>query len=263
MDIISIFGAVWRHKFVTIPVILLVLLGAVYIVKVKAPVYSSSASVLLATPPAAPTSAQIAANPKLKKISANNPYENLGGLPVVADAVISVVTSPTSETALVKAGADPRYQTQLSSAFGTPPIIQITGVGSTPQEAILSAKLVTQATMTDLYDMQKAQGVNPFYMVKSIELVPPSAPTASVSSKLRTLIALLALGAIMLFLVVSVMDVFDRRRKAADAPDNDVLPSVRPRSRTTRQLGTRRYDSDPAEAPRAIGSRSGSRAQRS
>jgi hypothetical protein len=197
----------------------------------------------------------------LKKINSNNPYMNIGGLPMVADAVLSVLTSPTSQQALVEAGADPRYQAVLSTAFGTPPIIQISGVGSTPQEAILSAKLVTQATMKDLYQMQKAQGANPFYMIKSVELVRPSPATASVSSKLRTLIALLALGAILLFLVVSTMDVFQRRRNGKSAhEDEDVLP--RPMSRSPRPADPSRRGYAAAWRPREGGSRVRSRAGR-
>lgn len=232
MDLLSIVGALWRHKFAVLPVILLTFLGAFYVVAVKKPVYSSSASVLLLNPPNPPTPAQIRADPKLRGISPNNPYLNIGGLLTVADAVISVLTSSTSQQALVNAGADPRYQATLSIAAGLPPIVQITGVGSTPQVAISSAKLVTRAAMADLYKMQRAQGVNPFYMIKPVELVPPSAATASVSSKLRTLIALLGLSAILLFLVVSVMDVIDRRRKGkSSAEDDEMLPRAMPRDR--------------------------------
>ncbi len=269
MDLLSILGALWRHKFAALPVMLLTVLGAYYVVVVKAPVYSSSASVLLVSPPVAPTPAQIAANPKLKRLSSNNPYINLGGLPVVADAVISVVTAPTSQQHLLQAGADPRYQITLSTAFGTPPIIQISGVGSSSQAAILSAKLVTRATMNDLYQMQKAQGVNPFYMIRSVELVRPSAATSSVSSKLRTLIALLALGAILLFLVVSVMDVIDRRRKGKLADEDEgMMPGATPRSaRYPEPRQSRRAEDWPprnaTSIARSASSRARSRAGRS
>jgi hypothetical protein len=213
MDLLSISGAIWRHKLVTIPLIAFILLGALYVVKFKAPVYNSSSSFLLVNPPGPPTAAQIAANPRLGKVNTNNPYANFGDLNVTADAVLSVLTSPSSQQALAEAGADPRYQAALSSAFGTPPIIQITGVGSSAQEAIKTANLVTNAAITDLHQLQKSQGVNPSYMITSVKLVPPIAATKSSSGKLRTLIALVGLGVILLFVAVSVMDVIGKRRK--------------------------------------------------
>ena len=73
MDLISIFRAVWRHKLVTIPVILLTCLAAFYVIAIKAPIYQASASFALVYPPGPPTAAQIVANPKLAKINPANP----------------------------------------------------------------------------------------------------------------------------------------------------------------------------------------------
>jgi capsular polysaccharide biosynthesis protein len=218
MDLFSIIGAVWRHKLAAIPVIVVVALGAFYVVKLKAPVYQASASVLFVNPPAAPTASQLAANPGLAKISPENPYVNFGSLPVVADVVISVVTSAAGQQALVAAGADPRYQVALSPAPDSPPIIEITGVGATAQEAVNTANLVSAATKADLYQMQKQQGVNSLYMIKSIELVRPVQAQLSVSGKLRTLIAVLGLGVVLLFVFISAAEALEKRRMTHSGP---------------------------------------------
>lgn len=219
MDLISIVMTVWRHKFAAIPIILLTALGSFYVVAVKAPTYEAESSLLLLLPPAGPTAAQVAKHPSLGKINANNPYVTIGDLAVIADAVINVVTSDTSETALVRAGADPQYQLALSTDTDSPPIIQITGIGPTPQEAILSAKLVTTATENDLYQLQQSQSVNSFYMIKSTQLVAPTQATEALSGKLRTLIAVVGLGVLLLFIVISVAEVLEKRRTiGADRP---------------------------------------------
>jgi hypothetical protein len=223
MDLLSIFRAVWRCKVATIPVILLTMLGAVYIVKVKPPVYEAQSTLLMLAPAGPPTSSQIAADPKLKKQNANNPYNNYGSLSVIADSVIQIVTSGASQPALLRQGASPQYLLSLSTDYSNPPIITITGIGPSPQEAILTANVVTHAAASELYKLQKANGTGPAYMVKPVQLVKPTTATLSSSSKFRSLIAVLGLGAILLFIAVSVTDAVAKRRKddpvVADASD--------------------------------------------
>jgi capsular polysaccharide biosynthesis protein len=211
MDLLDIFAAVWRRKFLSIPVILLTAVGALYFLKIKPPVYQASASLLIITPQS-PTAAQIAANPKLKKISNHNPYLDYGNLQIVGDAVIQLVTSPASWPALANAGVNPKYTMSLSTDVGDPPIIEITGSGSTAQAAINSAAVLSQTAATDLYKLQKEQGVNGAYMLQAAQLVRPTQALRSSSGKLRSVIAVLGLGIVFLFLVISVSDAVDKRR---------------------------------------------------
>lgn len=212
MDLLSIAEILWRRKIVTIPVIVLTALAAFYVVKVKPPIYQAQSSLLM-VPPSPPTAAQIAANPQLAKINPNNPYINYGDLSVVADTLIDTVTDSSNQQALVAKGADPRYELTLSTDYGNPPIIDITGIGRTPQIAMRSAQLVTEAAEADLVTLQTDQGVNTLYMIKGTQLVTPSYASQSVSGKLRTLIAVLAAGVLMLFVAVSLIEAVDRRRR--------------------------------------------------
>ena len=225
MDLLSIIRAVWRCKVATIPVILLTLLGAFYIAKIKPPVYEASSSLLMLAAPGPPSESQVAANPRLKKLNPNNPYVDYGDLSVVADSVIEVVTSGAAQPALIRQGANPQYQLSLSTDVSNPPIIDVTGIGSSPQEAILTADVVTRAAAADLYKLQQEQGTSPAYMIKPVQLVKPTTATLSSSSKLRSLIAVLGLGAILLFIAVSVTDALAKRRRndgphVVEAPDS-------------------------------------------
>ena len=225
MDLASIIATVWRHKLATIPVIMLTLLGVFYVFAIKAPVYEASAGVLLIPAPSAPSAAQIAADPALGNVDASNPYLIYGDLGVAADAVISQVSSPSDQQALIQAGADPRYQVALSTAPGNPPIITITGVGRSPQEAIKSADLVMAAVSTDLRQLQQAQHVNSKYMITADDILLPTKTQTSLSSKLRTLIAVLAIGAILLLIAVSVSQTVQRRRD--NSPDSRMSARTR------------------------------------
>ncbi len=216
MDLISLITAFWRHKLVTIPVILLTLLGAYYELAVKPPVYQATSSFLLSNPPGPPTAGQIAAKPALGRISPNNPYTTYGNLSIAGAVVVQLVTSPSVQARLVAAGANPKYQIAPNTQFGfTAPIIQITGVGPTPREAILTADLVTAQAVKELYLMQRNQGVNPYYMIKALQIATPQTAQLSASGKLRSLIAVLGLGAVMLFVAVSTAEAVARRRVGA------------------------------------------------
>src|SRR5262249_7324062 len=158
----------------------------VYIVKIKPPVYEAQSSLLMLAAPGPPSASQIAADPKLRKQNSNNPYNEYGTLSVIADSVIERVTSAAAQPALIRQGANPQYQLSLSTDLSNPPIIDVTGIGSSLQSAILTANVVTRATAAEVYKMQQAQGTSPSYMIKAVQLVKPTTATRSSSSKFRS-----------------------------------------------------------------------------
>ena len=217
MDLVSIVRTVWRHKLASIAVILVTVLGVFYVIKIKPAVYQASSEIILLSPPGPPSAAQIAQHPKLAKVNINNPYVAFGNLAIVADAVINSVTSSSAQQALANTGANPGYQVILSTETGFPPIIQITGTGSSSLEAIHTANLVTAAARTALYQLQMSQNVNNQYLITSAVLVRPTTAQLAVSGKIRTLVAVLALGAVLLFVVISVTEAMDKRRDQVSA----------------------------------------------
>jgi capsular polysaccharide biosynthesis protein len=230
MDLLSIVNSLWRHKIIAIPIIVFTALAAFYTVKIKAPVYQASASVLLANPQGSPTPAQIAQNPKLKNINPYNTFVGYGNLQVVGDILIEVVTGPAAQPALTQAGVDPRYKVVLNTDYGNPPIIDITGVGTSPQKAILSANVIAATLKADLVSIQKSQGIYSLYSITAINLVTPTQAQPSSSGKLRSLIAVLALGAILLFVAVSVTDAIDRRKRDSSGSNGAAANGARARA---------------------------------
>lgn len=221
MDLISIAQAVWRHKLVTISVILFTCLLAFYFAVIKAPVYQASESFALVYPPAPPTAAQIAANPKLGKINPENPLLAYSDPSAVTQIVVSLAGTSSSQQALAKAGAGTQWQIAPSAASSE--IIDVSGVGSTASAAVLSANLVTKAAEHALYQVQANQGVNPAYMIKTYQLNVPNQAAQKLSSKLRPLVAVLGVGLILLFIAISVAEAITSRR--SEPSDNHRGPS--------------------------------------
>jgi hypothetical protein len=222
MDLLSIARKVWRYKLVTVPVVLLVLCGAVYVVAVKEPVYEASSSFILINPPAPPTVEDIARDPSLGRINADNPYTRFSDQSVMIEVLSSTMSSESAQRGLLKAGADPRYEVAPTSSFGySSPIVKVTAQGPTPEVAVASAKLVGKALTAELTRMQQAEGVDPGYWIKAQQVEFPARAQLKASGQLRMLVGVLVLGAVLLFVVVSVANALTSlraERRARTAP---------------------------------------------
>ena len=93
MDLLLIARKIWRYKLATLPVIFLTLCGAVYAVAFKDPVYEAKSSYLLINPPAPPTAEEIARNPQLGRVNADNPYTRYADQSVVVEVLTSALNS--------------------------------------------------------------------------------------------------------------------------------------------------------------------------
>jgi len=226
MNLFALASLLWRHKRATIPVIVLTLLGMFYAVAVKPPTCEAKASVLLTSPPAPPTAEQIAADPSLAHVHSNNPYVSLGNLVYVADVLIEVVSSESEQQALLAEGANPSYQVALDVSLESPPAIDVTGVAPSPQDAMHSAQLVANAVSHNLYQLQAQQGVDPRYMISSIEYVKPTSASSSSSSKLRTLIEVFVLGLFVLLVAVSVSQGLRERKNSKQRQHRKPAPQA-------------------------------------
>lgn len=213
MNLFTIFAAVWRHKRVSIPIILLIVAGVFYVGVIKASVYQAQADVVLTTPPAPPTAMEIAQDPKLAR--ASNPYASLGAPLYVAEVMAQLVTAPAAQQALEKAGAAPGYGVALVNAASTntPPALAITGVGSSVQAAIRSAALVAGAISHDLNQLQASQHVQSRFMITAVEYVTPTTATVSSSATFQLAAGVIVIGGIVLLVAVSAADGLEERKK--------------------------------------------------
>ena len=214
MALLQIVRKIWLYRVVTVPILALTFLGAIYVVAVRDSEYSANSSYVLINPPAPPTAEQIAADPKLGRISADNPFTRFTDQSTVVDLLASSLSTESARKALAKQGADSRYTVAPSSEFGMAPslIVDITGVGSTPQVAMDSAGLVGNELAGELDRLQASQGVAPRYRITAQRVVAPDHAEQQLSGKLRTLVGVFALGGILLFVAVSVAEALETLR---------------------------------------------------
>jgi hypothetical protein len=219
MDLLSIARKIWRYKLLTLPVFLLTFCGAVYAVAIKDPVYEAKSSYLLINPPAPPTPEELAQDPTNRGRSADNPYTRFADQSVVVQVLTSALSSEPARRKLTDAGADSRYTVAPIAGLGySSPIVEITGVGRSPETAIRTADLVANALMRELKRMQDEQGVDPEYEIRTQQIAAPHAELRA-SGQARMLVAVLVGGAVLMFLVVSVAEAvsglrLERRERA-------------------------------------------------
>ena len=232
MDLLSIARKIWRYKLLTLPVVLLTLCGVVYVVAIKKPVYEASSSYILINPPAPPSDEQIARDPALGRIHADNPYTRFSDQTVVVQVLASSMANESVKRALLTAGAEPRYKVESASGFGSSsgPIVKVTAQGTTPEVAVRSARLVGNAVNRKLQDMQQAQGVDPKYQIKANLVNTSDGAQLQASGQLRALVGVLGLGTLLLFLVVSMGDAVTtlRMERAGRSAASPLAPDDQP-----------------------------------
>jgi capsular polysaccharide biosynthesis protein len=263
MDLFAIAGTLRRYKVFSIAVLVLTLCGMFYMVKLAPVSYAARADVLLASPPAPPTAAQIAADPKLARVNTYNPYAALGNLSLVADVVIEIVESPQAAQALAQAGVEGAYSAALDTSPGNPPSIDVTGNGSTTQAAIQSANLVVASITQDLQQIQTARNVDPTYMITAIEYLKPTVAEKSTGGKVRSLAMVLVVGLIVLLVGISIAQARDTARRQkweakrqqnwetdpAEADEEDPVPPAYRTAPGVPQTGRKDIDYDMRRTP--------------
>ena len=242
MDLLQISRKVWLHRFVALPVIALTLIAAFYVIVVKKPTYQVSSSYVLINPPDPPTADEIARNPKLKDLGANNPYTRFADQSAMIGLLSSRVGTDSTRQALVAKGADPGYTVAPSADIGFGSfLLEITGVGNSPETAVRTAHLVGNELTSQLTAMQAGQGVSPQYMIRAQQVVSPDHAKQRVSGKLRPLIGVLVIGAILLFIVISGAEALTairtewseaKRREAQADPEPAVGAAAREAARS-------------------------------
>lgn len=240
MDLLSILHVLRRHKRLAIPIFLLTAVAAVYVGVIKPPVYEATSKILLTYPPQQATKAQKVKNHALRTAVPYNTFTTYGSLQVVANAIMDEVTSPASQSSPLAAGSGAQNQLSLDTDYGDPPIIDITGRGSSRQSAIQNAQVVTAALTSDLAAIQQKAGINSFYMIKADNIVSPSFASASESGKIRSLVAVFAAGVIVLFIALSAADAMAKRRRLAALTDDWDQTEHRGSPRHTSEPGHRK-----------------------
>jgi uncharacterized protein involved in exopolysaccharide biosynthesis len=226
MDVMSLLRLVVRHWRFTIPAALLTIGMVFAAVKVSPPTYQAAGSLVLVNPPAPPDDNGTGAAPVQNY---ENPYVRFNDLRVVVDVVARRVGGDAKREELAEAGVT-GYQV-AGNAFSDGPVIEVTGAGPMPEDAIRSAEMVLSEVEQVLLESQEAEGTDPEYFISTRSLQEPGAAQAQYGSTMRAAIGALALGGLYTLAIVAIAEAITQRRAArrgapADPGASEAVPSV-------------------------------------
>ena len=139
---------------------------------------------------------------------------------------MSRLSDESTRQALSAQGVDPRYEVAPSSEFSAQTLLlEVTGVGPTPEQAIQSAALVGAGLVKELDTLQESRGVASRYRIEAQSVTAAASAQRKVSSTLRPLVGVLAFGGILLFVAVSAGEALTTLRSEGGGR----VPSRRPR----------------------------------
>ncbi len=224
MDLLTLLRLFRRNVIATILAAALAAALVGYVVISAPPVYRSSGSVVLFSPPQPPDLSLLEIDPSAPTttVASDNPYVRFNDLSVVVDIVRRVLLSTEIDSRLREAGVVGTYSVAANIDFYRGPIIDIADEAETPLAAQRSTKLVMAQLGTSLDALQERQGTDPDYRIKAQSVVEPNPGTRVYSSTLRRGLAVSVLAAGMAVGVVLIADAVRRRaRRSAPATADD------------------------------------------
>ena len=217
MDLLSVFRTFRRHWLAALPVLLVTLACLGYVVVVRAPDFETSTNVVLISPPAAPLDGDGQPIRQTPAGKTDNPLARFGDQSVVVNIVSRAVSSDVNRVKLKEEGADPRYEITPATSG---PIAEIQAVGTTAEQAELSASLVATSFVDNLAAVQAAQGVDPAYFITTLPVEPPSDAQPKLTSTVRLAVGVLGLGLLATFFTVSLAEARSSAKRQREDPED-------------------------------------------
>lgn len=202
MDPIGVLKTIWKYKFWVLPVIVVTLIAGVYVFQFGPRFYESSMSVAIVNP-SVPSEREIELNPELDDVNKDNPYLRSPDPSLITDVVVTRLNSSRTAMDVEAAGLGPEYsvgQGVDSNGF----VVDITGIGSEPEKAVLTAEFLGERLQEDLRAAQKVNDADDTYLYTSLVIVQPDKPVEQFSSRLRSLIVVALGGGILMLGVLTV-----------------------------------------------------------
>lgn len=213
MDPTSVVRTLWRHKILTMVLVVSTLLGVRHVIVLPFSEFDARAAVLLVPPrraPVQPPPVDAAAPVK------DNPYLRDYSAPVVISVVSSSVNSESMRRRLVAMGADPRYAVLPPSKYGyNGAIAEMRATGPTAAVAQRTAQLVLAAFQERLQEIQAVEDIDARSFIRTRVVRAPAPGIPVVPGRARAVAGVLGLGAIGLFTLVSTVDFVERARGSA------------------------------------------------
>lgn len=226
MDPLSVLTTLWRHKWVTLPVILLTLVGCGYVYLFAPRTYEATVSYAL-TAPDVPSTYALERDQELAKLNSNNPYLRSNDSSLVAQVVIAKLSDPAFVDQLKAAGFATDFKIVPVGSFGMG-LLNVSASADSEVVAESTAKFIGDQFTDTLKNVQKVNGADDRFLYSPILVKGPGPAQELFSSRLRAIIMVGIGGAVLLFGAVSGAHSYSlhtRRRRTSSIGEGAVTTS--------------------------------------
>ncbi|MFC7403020.1 chain-length determining protein [Citricoccus sp. GCM10030269] len=241
MDPLSVLKTMWTHKWVTVPMVLLIGLACAYSMLWAPRTYESTATFALAMPKI-PTEQELEEEPSLAKLNADNPYLRWQDTSLLAQVVIDRVNSAEVHEGLVERGLEGEYE--LSPPDGTSSgLMKLTVSADSKQSARDTVGFLSAEFSRILYEVQKVNQADDLYVIDALPVSGPTPAEEIFSSRLRSTLLIGAAGLVVLFGVVSLAESVRAARQRSRSRAEQRAAGA---TESTKETGTWVTAADPA-----------------
>ena len=200
-----------RRWYVFLPLLLIATWFSYSVYSSVKPVYYSQAVIGISPP-----STRVA-NPASGVEVPRNGLLDIGGAPLIANMVSTMLLDSSVVDRVVAAGGVPDYNSRMfpgPANMGQLPLIMIEATTADPAAAHKTLELVIAQAEPAFISLQQQGRVPEEQMVAPFVVSPPSAPTAGMPARTRSTVAIFVVGAGLSVLLTVVVDVLLSRRKS-------------------------------------------------
>ncbi|ADX75036.1 hypothetical protein Asphe3_39480 [Pseudarthrobacter phenanthrenivorans Sphe3] len=240
MDPLAVVRTIWRHRIVSIPIVVLTALAALYVFQFAPRSYESSSTFAMINPDI-PTELDMIKHPELKDLNNKNPYLRSSDPSLIVQVLLTRLNDASTADLLIEKGLSDQYTVSRGVGGLNGFLVDITGEGETPEKSIATTQALGQLLQEYLYEAQKVNEADDVYLFSALVVATPDKATEQFSSRLRALIVVFLSGVVTMFGAVSVA------RSLAAAKERRLLLSDKAANRRKRPKGGR--DSSEAEDP--------------
>ena len=222
MDPLSLIKVIWKHRWLALPAVMLVLLMAGYVFFFGPRAYEASATYVVVDPNM-PSDLEMERNRRLAKLNSDNPYLRGAEPGLIVNVLVAKMSAQSTQLNMEAAGLSTDYTvTQSAESMMT---VVISGFGNTPEGSLATRQWLLDDLGRQLHDLQRVNGANDRYLFTALPVDVAREPVEKVSSRLRSLVVTFGAGAILVMGVVCVAAALERRRGvSSELPAAHLLP---------------------------------------
>lgn len=238
MDPLAVIKALWHHKLVVLPVLILTAFAAVYVYSFAPRSYEARATYAIVNPKL-PSASDLERDPQLLDLNSDNPYLRSSDSSLIAQVVATRLKDDSTGDALLRQSLSTDYSVERPpNSF----LIDVSAVSENKETATATVRALGTRMEEDLRQIQVVNGAADRFLFTSLMVTSPDNATELFSSRLRSLIVVVVGGLVLTFGAVSAA-------RALETARNKSRPDGRPKRENRKARRGTTEDSVKKEQP--------------